>query len=243
MEKYMVNLERFYGPLDLLLYLVEKDEMDIYDVSISSITDQYMVHIQQAENIDVEKMTAFLQMATFLLQLKSQMLLPKEQPVFQDESGSPGTDPQAELISRIILYKQFKIIAGMLDERQQEIIERAFFRPSSSLPEAVQVSFHEEKDSLKKAMHHIQRRKHLYQSLTLPFRDLRIEDKMEGLWQKIQQAGSSICFSDTIEDMKDRREVTASFLALLELLRRQKIEVVQRGLFQEILIRAAAGAR
>ncbi len=235
MENYMVSLERFYGPLDLLLYLVERDELNIYDVSISDITDQYLAYIRQAEAVDVEKMTAFLQMATFLLQLKSRTLLPKA-PVFT-EDGTDEPDPQAELIGRIMLYKQFKTVAHLLDERQQAVVERAFYRPESSLPPAPPPRFAGEKESLKQALEHIRKRRELYRTFTLPFADIRIEDKMQELWEQLQDK-RMLRFSEAAGS-HNRRELTAAFLALLELMRQQKIRVRQAGLFEEIVIQAA----
>ncbi len=235
MENYMVSLERFYGPLDLLLYLVEKNELDIYDVSISDITDQYVAYIHQAEAVDVEKMTAFLQMATFLLQLKSRTLLPKT-PVFA-EDGADEADPQAELIGRIILYKQFKTVAHLLDERQQAVVERAFYRPEPSLPPTPPPRFVGEKESLKQALEHIRKRRELYRSFTLPFADIRIEDKMQEMWERLKER-RALRFSEAAGG-NSRRELTAAFLALLELMHQQKIRVRQAGLFEEIVIQAA----
>ncbi len=233
MEKYMVSLERFYGPLDLLLYLIEKNEMDIYDVSVSAITDQYIAYLHQAEEVDVEKMTAFLQMATFLLQLKSQTMLPKEKKPLEDMTEP---DPQEELIQRIILYRQFKTIARLLDQRQQEVIERAFFRPVSSLPAVEEAPFVGEKSSLQKAMHNLQQRRNLYRRFTLPVSDICIEDKIQEIWMKLKQHSQPLRFSEAAVQMQSRREITATFLALLELMRQQKVLVIQQGLFQEILI-------
>ncbi len=233
-ENYMVSLERFYGPLDLLLYLVEKDEMDIYDISIFQITEQYLAYLRQAEAVEVEKMTAFLQMATFLLQLKSRMLLPKAPAALEDGEEEP--DPQAELIGRIILYKQFKQVAGFLNERQRDVIERAFYRPEPVLPLVQEAAFSAGKERLWAAFRALEERKNLYHSFTLPFQDIRIEDRIEELWQYIREARRAVRFSEAIGRQSSRREITASFLALLELMNRRKIRVEQTAVFGEIVI-------
>ena len=128
MADYRVNLDIFAGPLDLLLYLVRKEEVDIYDIPLAKITDQYLRYIEMLKQLDIDLAGDFLVMAATLMEIKSAMLLPKAEPeqMAQDDSG----DPRAELIRQLLEYKKFKDAANLLDaaaERQQE----RFGRPTS----------------------------------------------------------------------------------------------------------------
>jgi segregation and condensation protein A len=131
---YRVNLDIFAGPLDLLLYLVRKEEVDIYDIPLAKITDQYLRYLEMLKQLDVDLAGDFLVMAATLMEIKSAMLLPKAEPeqMAQDESG----DPRAELIRQLLEYKKFKDAANLLDaaaERQQE----RFSRPASLISQLV----------------------------------------------------------------------------------------------------------
>ena len=106
MADYRVNLEIFAGPLDLLLYLVRKEEVDIYDIPIAKITDQYLRYVEMLKSLDIDLAGDFLVMAATLMQIKSAMLLPKAEP---DQLGVEDlTDPRAELIRQLLEYKRFK---------------------------------------------------------------------------------------------------------------------------------------
>jgi len=125
---YRVNLDIFAGPLDLLLYLVRKEEVDIYDIPLAKITDQYLKHLEMLKQLDVDLAGDFLVMAATLMEIKSAMLLPKAEPeqMAQDEAG----DPRAALIRQLLEYKRFKDAANLLEaagDRQQE----RFGRPTS----------------------------------------------------------------------------------------------------------------
>ena len=132
MVDYRVNLEIFAGPLDLLLYLVRKEEVDIYDISIAKITDQYLHYIEMLKSLDVDLAGDFLVMAATLMQIKSAMLLP------QSETGQGGADeladPRAELIRQLLEYKQFKDAANLLSIAAEEQTER-FPRPETIIKE------------------------------------------------------------------------------------------------------------
>ena len=118
MADYRVNLEIFAGPLDLLLYLVRKDEVDIYDIPIAKITDQYIHYIELLKSLDIDLAGDFLVMAATLMQIKSAMLLPKAEPdQLQDDDLS---DPRRELIRQLLEYKKFKDAAGFLSRKEVE---------------------------------------------------------------------------------------------------------------------------
>jgi len=125
---YRVNLDIFAGPLDLLLYLVRKEEVDIYDIPLARITDQYLQYLEMLKQLDVDLAGDFLVMAATLMEIKSAMLLPKAEPeqMAQDDSG----DPRAELIRQLLEYKKFKDAANLLDAAAEQHQER-FGRPTS----------------------------------------------------------------------------------------------------------------
>jgi segregation and condensation protein A len=134
---YRVNLDIFAGPLDLLLYLVRKEEVDIYDIPLAKITDQYLRYLEMLKQLDIDLAGDFLVMAATLMEIKSAMLLPKAEPeqMGQEESG----DPRAELIRQLLEYKKYKDAANLLDaaaERQQERFGRPTSLISQLVPEA-----------------------------------------------------------------------------------------------------------
>src|SRR4030043_9715 len=127
MSDYRVNLDIFAGPMDLLLYLVRREEVDIYDIPIAEITDQYIRYIEVLKSLDIDLAGDFLVMASTLLQIKSAMLLPKT----EDEGTTGGedlTDPRAELIRQLLEYKKFKDAANLLSAAADETGKR-FSRP------------------------------------------------------------------------------------------------------------------
>ena len=129
MNDYRVNLEIFAGPLDLLLYLVRKEEVDIYDIPIAQITDQYLRYIEIMRTLDIDVASDFLVMAATLMQIKSAMLLPKAEPQL---GADELADPRAELIRQLLEYKRFKDAANLLDAAAERQMER-FTRPGSIL--------------------------------------------------------------------------------------------------------------
>jgi segregation and condensation protein A len=131
---YRVNLDIFAGPLDLLLYLVRKEEVDIYDIPLAKITDQYLRYLEMLKQLDVDLAGDFLVMAATLMEIKSAMLLPKAEPeqMTQDESG----DPRAELIRQLLEYKRYKDAANLLDAAAERHQER-FGRPTSLIDQLV----------------------------------------------------------------------------------------------------------
>ena len=126
MPDYRVNLDIFAGPLDLLLYLVRKEEVDIYDISIAKITDQYIRYIEMLKSLDIDLAGDFLVMAATLMQIKSAMLLPKADPESIDDEDL--SDPRAELIRQLLEYKKYKDASNLLGAAAAEHKQR-FARP------------------------------------------------------------------------------------------------------------------
>ena len=128
MADYRVNLDVFSGPMDLLLYLIRKDEVDIYDVDLTSTVDQYLKYIDMLNNLDMDLAGEFLVMASTLIEIKSAMLLPKADPDSVDADDL--TDPRAELIRQLLEYKKYKDAAGLLEANAQQQ-QQKFGRPDT----------------------------------------------------------------------------------------------------------------
>ena len=127
-----VKLQAFEGPLDLLLHLIDKNKVDIYDIPIVEITDQYMEYVRAMDNSDLDVMSEFLLMATTLLDIKSRMLLPQEE---KTEEGEEPEDPRAELVQQLLEYKMYKCISFELRDRQVDADHILFKVPT--IPEEV----------------------------------------------------------------------------------------------------------
>ena len=121
-EPYVVHLANFEGPLDLLLHLIRREEMNIYDIPIARITEQYLAAIQDLADLDLDRASEFLVMAATLLRIKSQMLLPKPPRLIADEEGAeePEEDPREALVRQLVAYSRFKEAAELLRERERE---------------------------------------------------------------------------------------------------------------------------
>lgn len=230
--EYMVNLEQFYGPMDLLLYLIEKNEMNIYDIPIALITDQYMDYIRATEHIDLDQLGEFLVMASYLLNLKSKMLLPD--PVEPSEADQESPDPREELVNKLVDYKRFKLAAELLGERLSDDYPRIFYRHGSTvLPEP-----ESELSATPRSLHRVYVR--LLQDMLaqdkyqIPQGDINVGEKMSEIEHKLKLAGRPVHFLELCHRDLGRREILALFLALLELIRLGKVTALQEKRFGEI---------
>ncbi|NMC27239.1 MAG: segregation/condensation protein A [Syntrophomonadaceae bacterium] len=222
---YLVNLDKFYGPLDLLLYLIEKEEMDIYDIPIARIADQYIEFIENTGRIDLDNIGEFLIMASCLLNLKSRMLLPRL------ESGAAGEeeilDPREELINRILEYRQFKLAAEFLASRYEDEVNRVFFRYGQTgltdFPREITTSL----GLLVRAWYALQSRHGETPAYQLPENDFDVSLKMEKILERLPPNGQTVVFQELFAKSAVRREYLAYFLALLELIRLKKVEAIQ----------------
>lgn len=239
-----VKLEAFEGPLDLLLHLIDKNKVNIYDIPIVTITEQYMEYIHGINGKDLEVMSEFLVMAATLLRIKSQMLLPIEK-----KEEEVVVDPRQELVDRLLEYKMYKYVADELKDKQLDA-ERLLFK-GSTIPEEI-ACYKEEIDvplllsDLSLAKLHA-----IFQAVMKrqvdkidPVRSTfgRIEREEINLSQKIleiQEYGilnRTFSFRQLLERQADKMEVVVTFLGILELMKMQRIEIVQKELFDDILI-------
>ncbi|MEN6348131.1 MAG: segregation/condensation protein A [Syntrophomonas sp.] len=229
---YVVNLDAFHGPLDLLLYLIEENELDIYDIPIASISDQYMDYLQATGEFDLEKLGDFLIMASYLLNLKSRMLLPRG-PELQEEEGENG-DPRDELVKKLLDYKKYRLAAEYLQKRVNGEVKRVFYRSGSyEVEQATEIKA--EIEFLLRA----------YQSLLadkikaaefykLPEGDVNISDKMDEIVALLESKQEGISFQDLFAGAGNIRQALGLFLALLELVRQQKVQATQEQSFGRI---------
>lgn len=234
MTTYVVDLEAFHGPLDLLLYLIDRNEVDIYDIPISDITEQYLQHLQLSGDSDLENLGSFLSMASYLLNLKSRLLLP----AYEDEEGEEQElDPREELVKKLVEYRRYKKAAMYLRSRQNEEYFQVFYR---SAAEAIpgQAELRVDLNALIRAYQKVltalpEERAEVF---TLPEGDVNIESKMGEILRKLQRSPGGVKFQGLFAGNSSKREITALFLALLELIRLQKVRAVQENPLDQIKV-------
>ena len=234
---YKVKLEVFEGPLDLLLYLIKKEEVDIYDIPIERITNQYMEYLSLMKLLNLEVAGEFLVMAATLMYIKSRMLLPVDQQV-TDAEGDEGEDPRWELIRQLVEYKKFKDAAlqlGRREEEQANIFSRQ--SPETGLEPDQSVSLAEVSIfDLINAFNQILKRA----SDREDFREIveerfTVSDKIEEILYTMRDR-ATVAFRELFEAASSRAEVVVTFLALLELIRLKRLRVRQDEAFGEINI-------
>ena len=235
---YKVKLDVFEGPLDLLLYLVRKDEVDIYDIAIERITRQYLEYLEQMESIDVEIGGEFIVMAANLLYIKSRTLLPVDLQGPVDEEGE-DEDPRWELIRQLIEYRKFKEAAAHL--RSQEELQSAFFPRAVSLDPAHapliddnmmlgDVGIFDLINAFQRALKRLPAEEKTGEIREETF---TVTDRINHLMHRIDR-GVSVRFEELFGEATTRNELVVTFLALLELIRMKQFRVRQEEQFGEI---------
>ncbi len=236
MSEYKVKFEVFEGPLDLLLYLIKKEEVDIYEVNLTRLATQFIEYIDTMRMLDLEIAGEFLVMAATLMYIKSRELLPVDQQV-EVEGEEDGEDPRWELIRQLVEYKKFKDAAAqlhVLELRQENIFPRAPGRPEfeSSAPGRSEVSIFD----LLNAVNTILQRLTTREDTRDIFEDKwTVSEKIESLVRAISERGR-LRFSELFEGATTRSEVVVTFLALLELIRLKQLTALQAEAFSEIEI-------
>ena len=240
--EYKVVLEAFEGPLDLLMHLIEKEKVDIYDIPIAKITDQYIEYFKTMQSIDLNVTSEFLVMAATLLEIKSKMLLPsssKEDEQLEIEE----IDPREELVRRLLEYKKFKAAAEDL-RAKGDIQSKVFFKPKEELEEFIEQDFELEKVDFKELfvayINVLNRSKDNIKEINLTEiqRDeLTIEDCMDNLGNLIKEK-KRIKFEELFDDDITKTRVVVIFLSILELIKLKKIKVIQEQNFGDIIIKS-----
>jgi segregation and condensation protein A len=234
---YKVKLEVFEGPLDLLLYLIKQDEIDIYDISIERITRQYLEYLQTFKELNIELAGEFIVMAANLIYLKSRSLLPVDQQP-PDESADED-DPRWDLIRQLIEYKKFKEAAADLHLREVKQ-EAVFAREVRPLPEnslrLEEVGIFQLINAFQNVIKRIEARQEVQEIFGERF---SVSEKIDAILRRVA-AGGPVRFSDLFRAIVSRVEIAVTFLALLELIRLKQVRVTQKNIFAEIEIAAAA---
>jgi segregation and condensation protein A len=239
-----IKIENFEGPFDLLLHLIKKHQMDIYDIKIYDITNQYLAYLEQMKEMDLEITSEFVVIAATLLEIKSRMMLPKL--VEEEVSADLENDPRKELVSKLLEYKKFKQVAEYL-RGMEEAAGTVFSKKAEIIEVAGEVS--EDADILKGLT--ILQLYNLYNELINRYSSkmnnnnilqsgisvdaFKIEDKMMYLRQRVM-GKKHIYFSNLMEECTSKMEVVVTFLALLELIKLKNVTVVQESNFTEIYL-------
>jgi segregation and condensation protein A len=234
---YKVKLEVFEGPLDLLLYLIKKEEVDIYDIPIERITNQYMEYLTLMQMLNLEVAGEFLVMAATLMYIKSRMLLPVDQQV-TDAEAEEGEDPRWELIRQLVEYKKFKDAAVQLSKREDEqanIFPRqapdAGIEANKDVPLA-EVSIFDLINAFNDVLKKATAREDFHEILEERF---TVSDKIEEILYTLRDRTEMI-FTELFANAGSRAEVVVTFLALLELIRMKRLKVQQAEAFGEIRV-------
>lgn len=218
-ENYQVNIPLFEGPLDLLLHLVTKNRIDIHDIPIHLITDQYLAYLESARQFNLDLGSSFFAMASTLILIKSRMLLPEKRREETDESE----DPRQELSRSLEEFKRMKEVKARIEAlmeeespyrgREPEVFRSSVFQGKISLSR-LQAAFLSLYDSLEEEEERI-----------LPSEEVSLDAEMDG-WKRTLQMRSSVVMTDYLKKMRTKLRLAVAFLALLELIRLGKARVV-----------------
>ena len=231
MEQYSINLECFQGPMELLMHLIDKNKIDIYDIPIASLTEQYIEYLDRYRSFNIEITSEFIIMAATLVQIKSRMLLPRPPKSQEDEEE---VDPRQELIERILEYKRFKEVSNVMEEMQQ-VQGRCLTREPMDIPvrhlAPRQLSLHELVEAFANVIAVRQELK--LSPVLVSHEEYTIEEKMEELISRLHQRGGKMNFF-AVFGGHSRSELIATFLAVLELIKLKTISVYQQNQYGEI---------
>lgn len=225
----------FEGPLDLLLFLIRKSEVNIYDIPISEITEQYLAYLEYATKINLENITEFYAMAATLLYIKSQMLLPVDV-----DFGEDMGDPRKELVERLIEYQKYKKISDLMAEKGKEaewMIERKKKQRVLPFPEDDSLWQQIEVWDLLKTFTNLMASLSSERIIDL-YEEVSINEKLTLIHEYLETRGEFL-FTDLITRTESVMDIVCSFLAVLEAVKRKIIEIFQNRMFGDIRIRQA----
>ena len=234
LEAYPVRLTSFEGPLDLLLHLIKKNEVNIYDIPITRITSQYIEYIDLMQEMNLDVAGEFLVMAATLIHIKSRMLLPRPDPAQED----PEEDPRDALMRRLLEHQKFKAAAELLHERET-LRSAQWTRPDGPIAEIAgeppEPEIEVDLFSLISAFRAVVERAKARPKLYLPSEQIPIEDRIEQLMNRLSET-DACGFEDLFEDVQTKAGLVVTFLALLEMIRLKLIRVFQTGVVGPIRI-------
>jgi segregation and condensation protein A len=228
-----VFLEAFEGPLDLLLYLIRKQNFNVLDIPMAPLTQQYLTYVEQIRGHNLELAAEYLLMAAMLIEIKSRMLLP----VKKADSGEEAEDPRAELVRRLVEYERIKLAAAQLDELPR--VGRDFVRAVVTIEQSMVKRFPDVSVvELRDAWSDVIKRAKLYAHHKIGREELSVREHMSMILKRLQGA-RFVEFSELFDPRKGVAVVVVHFLALLELSRESLIEITQATPFSPIYVRLA----
>ena len=233
---YKIQIPMYEGPLDLLLDLIKKQEMNIHDIQISKITAQYLEYLHQLEELDVDVSAEFIYMAATLIYIKSKMLLPPD-PLGETEEA--GGDPRAELVQRLVEHEKFKNAAQLLYQKQQ-IEENVWSKPDKSLynDEGTDADLVVSLVDLVKVFQQVLERRKEVSRIELQHEQFTVAQMIGQLRAQISaSADDSVNLIQFFEACPSRHAMIVAFLAVLEMVKLQAVALVQEKQFGEILVK------
>lgn len=238
---YTIKLPAFEGPLDLLLHLIRDHKIDIYDIPIAEVTEQYLTYLSVMESLDLNLAGEFFVMAATLLEIKSRMLLPTPP---KDEDSEDGIDPRAELVERLLEYEKFKLAAQSL-KSFEDSRSHVFWRINDDMDgyDAPVIPLSLEALDLVKALQRmLQETGDEQEEVTsIERQKITLRMRMREVWARLKtatEAGEALGFRDLLSPPYRKVEIVMTFLALLELLRLQRIKVQQKKALGDLSISA-----
>ena len=241
--KYKIILESFEGPLDLLLHLIDEAKIDIYDIPINEITEQYIEYITKMEELDLKVTSEFLVMAATLLEIKSKMLLPQLKKESDSEQlDMEEIDPRIELVKRLVEYKKYKYASKEL-QNFEKVQRKIYYKPKEDLSYLVEDDEKLEKVDLNKLVDTLNdlllKNKKAQTSINISEvqkEEYTLDECVEKIKEKLKEE-EIIKFSDLFNKNSNRKEIIVTFLSVLELIRVKYITIYQKDNFSDILIR------
>ncbi len=232
-EPCLVKVQLFEGPLDLLLHLIKKNEVDIYDIPIAVITEQYIQYLEFMKDLDLQVVGEYLVIAAELSLIKSRMLLPK--PVIEEDE----TDPRAELVRRLIEYQKYKDAASDLIERPilgRDVFKRDFDGSEAVAEEEVELVPVTLWALIETFREFYNRRSHLWtEEIVYRVESITIEEKIHEIMTRLRQR-HTLKFTEFLDDCSSKFDLVLTFLAILELARSENIRITQEAHAGDIII-------
>ena len=236
LQDYPIRLENFEGPLDLLLHLIRKHEVDIYDIPIALITQQYLEYLDLMKELDLDTAGEFLVMAATLIHIKARTLVPREVP--EDDEEGEEEDPREALVRRLIEHQKFKAAAELLHERQT-VRSAQWGLPEERLSDLAGEPFEREREvdlfGLLQASQAVLTRARERPGITLPAEEVSIEARTRELLEQLEKTEACGC-EELFADDRSRGALITTFLAVLEMIRLKLIHVFQSSSFGPIRV-------
>lgn len=234
-----LKLGGFEGPLDLLLHLIREAKMEIYDIKIATITSQYMSYLHQMKAHRLEVAGEYFVMASTLMRIKSQLLLPQAPPLDEEEPEEEPIDPRQELVDQLVEYQRYKQAADRLKDKES-FRRQEYTRPAMRVPQNLvseQVALGVSLDQLQAAFAQVLKRRRFTQPVveTVAAEKVSVAEQMQTVFNRVSVAPQR--FVDLLTSTVTKDELVTTFLAILELAKHQAVHIEQAGLFAPIIIR------